>query len=599
MALQAYYDLENNYNDTSGNANHGAAVGAGIVFIQQDPKPSVGSYCAKTFTDANCMSLPTDIFDNMIFSGKIKLDFFIPYGAANGKIAIGSTHGIYGYFYVRFFNTGYVQVAVPTSGTTRTFDSAAGLWKYGRWYTLRIKYDADGLEVFLKDQAGGAESLIIDQTPIAGVVPQFDSPAALAYVGRAANTAGVAFEGMIDNVEFGSGPDDADYATTNDTMVFASTGHSYVVGYSTADANGYRKSAYESWRDTYARSYYFGGLFNVGDILTPHHSGINGWKIADVDTNITTNILPDAFDYPGENHVILIGPIEYNDMVAGTPLATFNASFQSVINAIDTWSPDIKIFLVVGPETPTSIAAYAAEVRTVYADALIAGKNVYLIDLFDIGIVIGGDNIHPEDSPAGYGAMGEYIADQVDAQLFPVPPTPISARLITQYKNASNLIDIIAGFGEQTQDDEDMLQAFFLERYLATAIGAQLDGLGQIIGINRGVLNDADYRARLYLQIAQNFSEGAIENLIWIYKELMGADSIILSEIFPAEFSMLAINPAPIADPTTIRDAVFAAKAAGVGSGFLAKTNAAPYFAFLGVPGDTAGFNAGTFVGLI
>ncbi len=57
MSLQAYYDFENNYNDTSGNAKHGAAVGAGISFITQNPMPSVNSYCAKTFTDANYMSI--------------------------------------------------------------------------------------------------------------------------------------------------------------------------------------------------------------------------------------------------------------------------------------------------------------------------------------------------------------------------------------------------------------------------------------------------------------------------------------------------------------------------------------------------------------
>lgn len=163
----------------------------------------------------------------------------------------------------------------------------------------------------------------------------------------------------------------------------------------------------------------------------------------------------------------------------------------------------------------------------------------------------------------------------------------------------NNLQKIIVGFAEQTQDDEDMFQEFFVKRYLATATGVQLDGLGVIIGINRGSLNDTDYRARLYLKIAQNFSEGAVENLIWIFKELMDADSVILSEVFPAEFGMLAINATPITDPVTIANAVFAAKAAGIGISFLAETDAAPYFAFLGVPGNTAGFNAGTFVGLI
>lgn len=176
------------------------------------------------------------------------------------------------------------------------------------------------------------------------------------------------------------------------------------------------------------------------------------------------------------------------------------------------------------------------------------------------------------------------ITDHVDQAL---------NRLITQYKaNCANLQNTISGFVEQTQDDENMFQEFFAERYLATAIGAQLDGLGQIIGVNRGSLNDADYRARLYLKIAQNFSEGAIENLIWIYKELMDADSIILSEIFPAEFSMMAINPNPITDLTTVYNSIILAKAAGIGISFLGYTNGEPFFAFLDDPGllnDTFG----------
>lgn len=170
-----------------------------------------------------------------------------------------------------------------------------------------------------------------------------------------------------------------------------------------------------------------------------------------------------------------------------------------------------------------------------------------------------------------------------------------------------NLKNIITGFVEQTQDDEDMFQEFFLKRYLATAEGAQLDGLGLIIGDNRGTLNDTDYRARLYLKIFQNYSEGTIEDLLRIYDELMDPDSVVLSEIFPAEFSMMAINPNPITDLTTVYNAIFLAKAAGVGISFLGYTNGEPFFAFLDdTVGNTAGFadlgtpgSGGIFVSII
>jgi hypothetical protein len=171
--------------------------------------------------------------------------------------------------------------------------------------------------------------------------------------------------------------------------------------------------------------------------------------------------------------------------------------------------------------------------------------------------------------------------------------TRAQGHLLNQYQDAANLSSIIATFAGQTQELENALQEFFTKRSLAVATGAQLDVLGEILGMERGSYADATYRALLYLRVAQYNSEGTIEELIGIYKNIMGSSYVFFQELFPASFSMMAINPAPIASPAEVFKIITNAKAAGIGNELLAAVY--PAFAFLDDPIGTTGGFGGTW----
>ena len=65
--------------------------------------------------------------------------------------------------------------------------------------------------------------------------------------------------------------------------------------------------------------------------------------------------------------------------------------------------------------------------------------------------------------------------------------TKYIAKLITQYRESSNLIDYITVFLDQSDDIEEVLCQFFSERWIDTAEGAQLDIIGLIVGQPRVV----------------------------------------------------------------------------------------------------------------
>lgn len=63
---------------------------------------------------------------------------------------------------------------------------------------------------------------------------------------------------------------------------------------------------------------------------------------------------------------------------------------------------------------------------------------------------------------------------------------------------------------------EDTAQQMLTERYVDTAVGAQLDIIGRIVGQDRDGLVDDDYRRFIRARIAANDSDGTIEDLILI-----------------------------------------------------------------------------------
>src|SRR5690606_15428098 len=75
------------------------------------------------------------------------------------------------------------------------------------------------------------------------------------------------------------------------------------------------------------------------------------------------------------------------------------------------------------------------------------------------------------------------------------------AQLVEQFKNRPRIRAMIEAFVGQVADLEDALEELRTGRSLDQAQGAQLDGLGTIIGLPRGGMDDEQYRARLRVQI--------------------------------------------------------------------------------------------------
>jgi hypothetical protein len=167
-----------------------------------------------------------------------------------------------------------------------------------------------------------------------------------------------------------------------------------------------------------------------------------------------------------------------------------------------------------------------------------------------------------------------------------------TSRLILQYKDAANLGKILSVFIGQIQDLEDAMQQFGVKRALNTATGAQLDGWGKILNAPRPSTDDSIYRIFLYSKIAEYFSEGRIEDIVSIFKVLMGASIVELREFSPATITIMAVAPHPIGDLTLIAESIRNAKAAGIKIGYLASA-VEPAFAFLADPlGVTGGFGS-------
>lgn len=149
-------------------------------------------------------------------------------------------------------------------------------------------------------------------------------------------------------------------------------------------------------------------------------------------------------------------------------------------------------------------------------------------------------------------------------------------KLIRSYANEAQALDAAA---------TDLLRLISLD----DASGAQLDGLGQIIGADRQGLDDDDYRMLLRAQIQINRSGGTIPQLVEILRLVsnttLAQAAVELTESFPADF-VAKITVA--LDPGTgdiAAQALYEAKAAGV-HGVLHYFDTEPVFAFDGDAGS-------------
>lgn len=97
------------------------------------------------------------------------------------------------------------------------------------------------------------------------------------------------------------------------------------------------------------------------------------------------------------------------------------------------------------------------------------------------------------------------------------------AKLLEQYKKKKQIADLVTTQNIQIQDLEEGIFSIFGRLNFNTAVGAQLDIIGDIVGVARTGSSDADYRILILAKIGQNISNGEPERIISIFRLLTGA----------------------------------------------------------------------------
>jgi len=162
----------------------------------------------------------------------------------------------------------------------------------------------------------------------------------------------------------------------------------------------------------------------------------------------------------------------------------------------------------------------------------------------------------------------------------------------------SNDLELLArSYVDELQALDAAATALLTDTSLDAAVGVQLDGLGQIIGLERNGLDDDRYRALLRAQIRVNTAGGTIPQLNEIIRLVTGTTAanaaFTLVESFPADFKIDFVPILDVGVGAIAADAMYQAKAAGV-HGVFEYYETAPVFAFDGAGGSR--FDGGWYI---
>lgn len=108
------------------------------------------------------------------------------------------------------------------------------------------------------------------------------------------------------------------------------------------------------------------------------------------------------------------------------------------------------------------------------------------------------------------------------------------SRLVSQFADSPKLkalLSQIVGPLNTIEADADDLRD---KRWIDTAVGAQLDGLGTIVGEARQGRNDDDYREALRFRVFINVSKGTPPDVIHALDYITKADDVQYMESWPA-----------------------------------------------------------------
>ena len=137
--------------------------------------------------------------------------------------------------------------------------------------------------------------------------------------------------------------------------------------------------------------------------------------------------------------------------------------------------------------------------------------------------------------------------------------------ILYQFKGLPNSEAIMASYGQQFQELEDMFIDLYLLQCLANATGQQLDELGVIVGLERGDRDDDNYRAALYGKIALNRTNARIEDLLLACTQIDDGTDYELTELGDATIKIQITPNLPSGiEIETYNDTLQAMKSGGV-----------------------------------
>jgi hypothetical protein len=117
------------------------------------------------------------------------------------------------------------------------------------------------------------------------------------------------------------------------------------------------------------------------------------------------------------------------------------------------------------------------------------------------------------------------------------------SRLTNQFNESPKLRAMVEAMIRPLQEAVEDAAALKEERWLDTAIGQQLDGLGYLVGVARDGRNDEDYRAAIAFKIFVNTSNATPGDLIQALRTLTQGTDIQYIEQYPATAELFTDGP--------------------------------------------------------
>lgn len=112
------------------------------------------------------------------------------------------------------------------------------------------------------------------------------------------------------------------------------------------------------------------------------------------------------------------------------------------------------------------------------------------------------------------------------------------ARLPEQFKGKELMTALVRAIASEVQDIEDAVYPMLALLDIDTMIGAQLDGIGDILTEPRQGLSDVNYRVALHAKAARITASGTPEQVMERYLSLTGASAVLYVPVYPGKIRL-------------------------------------------------------------